>query len=490
MGVANSEQVNVNCVGSSTFGVYPKISLEKTYNMFESDGWLINYAGYQLISELPTSGEGRGLFRSVRGGFLIAVVANGVYRINSDLAFVLIGNIDTSSDEVFIDENLSAQICIVDGQSAYIYDYLDTEMLTKQTLWQNPPTNTIPIIPGYVSYHNTFFLFASAPTSPNPQNWYVFQNTGTSTTISYVATLSIQTKSDQAIAVKRVPGRGNNVIVFGNTVAEIWVQIGAALPYTRVSSYNIDNGCVSVSTIAGSDEFICWLAQNENNSPSIIWSTGSETHRISTDGIDNVLANIKHPDESTAFFFRQNAHLFYQLTFFNEQDNLSLVYDFTAGKFYHISDENINFYPARQLVYFNEKSYFISINDSRLYQMDEQILSYNYTFDTDGGVEIPRIRICKSIRKTDSSTFRAGQFTFWIEQGVTTSLVPAAVDLSISKNGNQSFSNNVRRPLNPEGIYRNQIRWNRLGQANELTMQLRFWGLQRFVISNGVCDIY
>jgi hypothetical protein len=45
---ANFQQQPLNLVGSSVFGRYPKISIEKTYNMFESQGWMVPYAGYGI----------------------------------------------------------------------------------------------------------------------------------------------------------------------------------------------------------------------------------------------------------------------------------------------------------------------------------------------------------------------------------------------------------------------------------------------------------
>lgn len=526
MPVSNAQQVPVNVVGSSTFGRYPKISLEKTYNMFISDGWMINYAGFQKVTEILPNGEGRALYHSIRGQFLIAVVSSTVYKLQADLAPQFIGLLDTASGEVFIDENLSEQICIVDGQSAYIYNYLNNT-LTQQTL----TFLGNPIIPDYVCYHNTFFLISSSVSSDNSQNWYAFEF-ASPTTISLNTQFSLQTKPDSAIAVKRVPGKGNNVIVFGTTVAEVWTQVGGLENYRRVQSFNIDSGCVSISTIAANDQFVCWLGQNENNSPVIFLTDGASIQEISTDGIDQVLGLLTHPEQSTAFFFKEDGHLFYQITFFNPNDNVSLFYDFTTKMFFHTSNENLDFHPARQVVYFNRKIYFISLNDASIYQMATEFVTYNYNLNPNMlGDVIPRIRICKSIRLDDSSRFRIGQFTFWIEQGVTdTYLIQQTgevcfgtlitesgehpivtelgftilsetgycvsvfdvprVDMSFSKNGNQSFSNIVSKELNPRGRYQNQIRWWRMGEANEFTIQLRFWGFQRFVVKDGVAEVY
>lgn len=525
MPVSKAQQVPVNVVGSSTFGRYPKISLELTYNMFISDDWLVNYAGFQKISNILPHGEGRALFHSVRGQFLLVVVSSAVYKLQSNLSPQFVGTLATTSGEVFIDENLSSQICIVDGQFAYIYNYTNNT-LTQQTL----TFLGNPIIPSYVSYHNTFFLIGSSTVSDNSQNWYAFQM-ASPTTISLNTQFSLQTKPDSAVAVKRVPGKGNNVIVFGTTVAEVWTQIGGIENYRRVQSFNIDSGVVSTSTIAANDQFVVWLGQNENNSPVIFVSDGASIREISTDGIDHVLGNLVHPEKSTAFFFKEDGHLFYQITFFDPSDNLSLFYDFTTEKFFHVCDQNVNFHPARQAVYFNKKTYFVSLNDASIYQMATEFLTYNYNLNPHTmGDEIPRIRICKSIRLEDSQRFRVEQLTFWIEQGVTTTYLMSPnnivcdgllitetggnfivteqgimileesgecvsvfdiprVDMSISKNGNQSFSNVVGKQLNPAGVYRNQIRWHRMGQANEFTPQFRFWGFQRFVVRDGVADL-
>lgn len=495
MSISNSEQVEVNVCGSSTFGRYKKISDERTYNMFLSDNWLVNYAGFKKSVDILPDGEGRGLFNSIRGNFLIVVISSTVYRLNSNLVPIFIGQLDTVTGDVYIDENLNQQICIVDGESAWIYNY-DLGTFIKQTL----TFLGNPILPGYVSYHNTFFLFGSSPTAINSQNWYAYQPyTGTpalpagTPDLQLVSQFSLQTKPDSALLVERLPGRGNNVLVMGSTVGEVWTQVGGAENYRRIQSFNIDNGLVSVSTLAANEEYICWLAQNENNAPFIMITDGSSTKRISSDGIDYLLGQIKFPQQSDAFFYRQDGHLFYQITFSNPVDNLSLIYDFTTGLFFHVSDQNLNYHPARQVAFFKEKTYFISVNDGSLFQMDTDLVTYDYNISpTSIGEEIPRIRICKTVRRKNSDRFRVGKFTFTLEQGMPNQnppLVPR-VDMSFSKNGNESYSNIVGRELNPSGVYRNQIQWWRMGQANEFTVQLRFWGFTRFVANNGILEIF
>ena len=104
--------------GSSKFGRYPKIDAQKTFNMFVSDGWLVPTPGHQKIIEIEDREEGRGIFPSVRGDFLLVVIDNGVWRISSEIHKVgrtipvgpianelayKVGEIETSSGDVFID---------------------------------------------------------------------------------------------------------------------------------------------------------------------------------------------------------------------------------------------------------------------------------------------------------------------------------------------------------------------------------------------------
>lgn len=517
------QEHTVNVVGSSKFGVYPKISLEKTFNMFISDGWLINYPGYKRVNSSIDGDEGRGQFHSIRGNFLLTVIDDKVYKVNTGGGASLVGRLNTRFGEVFIAENLTSQICIVDGNDAWIYYYGDGSFI-QQTL----TVATGDLVPGYVEYHNSFFLLAPSVNDPNnTNNWYAFQR-ATDTTISLVvgSTFPLQTKADKCVAIKRIPGKSDNVLVIGTAVCEIWSNVGGLQNYRRVSSVNIDSGCVQIGTIAANEKFICFLAQNEDNSPVIISIDGTNFDSISTDGINNLLANLVSPQTSTAFFFRVNGHLFYQITFYDSADNLSLIYDFKERKFYHVTDYKLDFHPARQATYFNSKIYFVGIKRGSLYELST---NYNGAFEeinTDSGEVIPRIRITDTFRLPTSEPFFINNFQFWMEQGVTnfpkllagsdtcfhdmiteddgeqmlteggeimltedgfcvTAIDRPRVDCQLSKLGNEVFSNVVGFNLNPEGEYQNRVTFNRLGYANEITFQLNFWGLNRFIVNNG-----
>ena len=532
-------------VGSSVFGRYAKVSVEKTYNMFISDEWLVNFAGYQRVLELLPSGEGRGAFVSSRGNFAIVVINANVYRISPTLFPILIGSMNTSTGEVFIDENLSNQICLVDGVNAYIYHWPDPPNLTLQADAQFGVT----LIPNYVTYHNTFFLFGNALKDSNGAAWFVYQeNAGDLTQITYFSTQALQTKADYAIAVKRIPSQASNVLVFGQNVCEIHSLVSTApittgvLPYRRNSSVSIDYGCLSVNTIASNEDKIAWLGVNASSSPVIMVFSGQKETRISSDGIDYILSRINRPEKSTALFYRQDGHLFYQLTFYHvdennpeNSDNLTLTYDFTTESFFHLSDQNLNYHPARQVIYFDQQTYFISLNNGSMYrwstdltQINEDLPSNLVESDPRLVFDMQRIRVCDTIRHPKTAPFSVKTAIITIDQGNDPTpgiqecliymigengvrmfsedliqLVPehageedcaetpyrGRVDLSISKDGGETFSNTVSRYTNPLGVRRNIMKWENLGWCNELTPKFRFWLGGRSVVQNGVLEI-
>lgn len=514
----NSDIVPIQVVGSSTFGRYNKVASGLTYNMYISDDWLINFAGYKKVQRFVENdaGEGRGAFHSTRGDIIIAVINSTVYRVQPNLIYTAIGTLQTTSGEVFIDENLNNQICIVDGLYAYIYNYSLGGGLVQQTLGSN-------FLPNYVCFHNTYFLFGNGDTTSNGAAWYAY-GFATATTISEVTQLTLSTKPDFAIAVRRLPGQGNNVLVFGRTVCEIWTQIGGIQNYRRNASVNIDYGCLSVSTIATSDQFTAWLAVNEDNSPIILIYSTEGIKRISTDGIDYLMDNIKFPSQSTALFYTQDGHLFYQLTFYNEADDLTLIYDLNTEKFFNLSDHDGSFHPARKMVYFNGNPYFISLKNASLYQSDTSITVYNENLSPRESewnptlvYPIARTRVCETIRKPDSGRFIVNSFVFTMAQGDDPNVTdlslrsqfnaaslaqdgdfanPSAlvyqprVDMAISKDSGITWSNYVARGLNAIGNRKNIITWNNLGSCNELTLKLRFWGTSSFQVQNGVVDLY
>jgi len=528
-----AQSIPLKIVGSNKFGRYSKMSSEETFNMIISDGWLVPYAGYEIVSHLSNTFPGRALYASERWGNMIAVVGNVVYGVlppedgSSELTAFFIGNLATFVGDVFIDENIAGQIAICDGKDIWIYDWTSTLLtnFTKATLPIDPATSQV-IIPGYITYQDTYFItvnkesaswFLSAPSDGLSWNW----GAG-----GLPVTTTIQTKPTNAVAAVRAPGRGNLLYVFGSNVTEMWNDVGAALfPYQRNNSVSIDYGCLNANTIAAMDNMIVWLGVNERSGPVIMMCSGADATRLSNDGIDFKLDSLKNPQLSYGFFFKQDGHLFYQITFADPRDNLTLVYDFNTQAFFTMTDHNMNFHIAKRMSFFSDDYYFVSASSGDIYRMSSELTSYDDTLPNatvKKNHEIPRVRICPSIQLPDSSRFVVNSLTFTIEQGEdsyfpmnTFSLLSTQqgevlvtendldlqtefvlqpyqprVDLALSKDGGVNFSSNVAKFLNPQGNRKNRVVYWQLGTANDLVCQLRFWSKSRVVVTDGVINIY
>lgn len=504
--------VPLKMVGGNKYGRYSKISDEKTFNMIVSDDALVNYAGYAVRAAISSSLKGRAIYTSERWGRMLAVIGNSVYSLTvspgsrKTLNHSFIGAINTFFGDISIDENIAGEIAICDGQEIYIFNWQSptTPALVPVTLPVDERTGKA-IVPGYITYHDGYFITVNEESA----SWFLStQNQGTNWNWGASAqpvTTSIQTKPTNAIAAVRFPGRGSLIHVFGTNVTEPWYDTGAALfPYQRSTSGSIDYGCANASTIASMDNYMAWVGINEKSGPVIMVSTGGEAQHLSTDGIDFKLAALVNPTASFGFFFKQDGHVIYQVTFYDPQDNFTLIYDFNTKMFFYATDENMNYHIAKRVAFYNNTYYFVSVNDGNVYEFSSALTMYSYTKPNSADVieyEIPRVRVCPPVRLDDSSRFLANNLTFTIEQGddpyfqlpPTPGVMPAyqpRVDLSMSKDGSETFGSSFGKPLNTQGIRKNRLVYWQLGAANDLVFQARVWSKGRVVLFDGLVNIY
>jgi hypothetical protein len=497
-----AQEMPLDIVGSSTFGRDPKILASRTFNMIIADDWFVDYGGYQKILTLAAGTTGRGIFSSVRGNRLIAVAANTVYSISVFVTssnervkvykVTSVGTINSFFGDVFMDENNSNQIAICDQHHLYIYNYV-TNTFQQAVL----PTG---VSPGYVTYQNGRFIVPDTTSA----SWYLSQ-VGDGLNWFWGASgepvfAAIQTKPDFAKVTLRFPGRGNLLFVMGQTITELWTDVGAALfPYQRSTTLNFDYGCLNPATIATSDEIVAWIGSNEKSGPVLMYSTGSDVKQISTDGINYQLSQLEKPESCSAFFLKLSGHLIYQFTFYDPADNVSFIYDFTTQKFFDVTDQNMDHHIARRVAYFDDDYFFVDFNDGSIYQMDASFTTYNYIDQSSnqGGVyEIPKVRTCSNIRMPNSTRFIINKVTFTVEQGndlknqIGQTTYQPRIGCSISQNGGENFSSYVTNPIYKIGNRQNKLDWWNLGSANDFVAQFRFWGQGPWKAFNGTASIY
>jgi len=528
-GQQNIQQIPIKLVGGNKFGRYPKISVEETFNMIVSDNALVDYSGYKSVITVAEGVVGRGAHASSVKNIIIVVMGNTVYKLDSYLNnAVFIGILATNEGQVYIAENNGGQIAITDGVYLYIYNYLTptTPLLQRSDTFVSPTFSYTN--PGFISFQNGRFILAL----PNTSTWVLSDfNDGTKWPNTSQTVGSLQTKPDFVQACIPVPGRGGTLFVFGRDVVESWVDYGLALfPYQKNTSFNIDYGVINPASIAYLETYIVWLSANESSGLSLMVSDGGSIRQISTDGIDFKLGNLTAPDDCTGFLFRQDGHLLYQFTFIT--DNLSYVYDFNTSLFFTVTDEHLNYHIARQIVFFNNFYYFISINDGNFYQFST---NYTYLGYPGNNKQMPRMRFTAPVRFPNNKYYVAKQLQFLMENGlpnniqtisypvnqitvalscedstilcaennkqisseaieqetiVTYPIASEKINLQISIDGGINFGNQLSIDMNPTGKRRSLIEFKRLGMYNDCTYKLTYNGYSRVVIEDGILEAY
>ena len=483
----NIQEVPLEIVGSNTFGRYSKISVAQTFNMLISDNALVPYAGYKVIIKQSPLAQGRDLYASSRGDIILAIWGSQVYTIDNGLHATFRGLLASSTGDVFIAENNSGEIAITDLINIYVYSWIDHSFKTSTRGSVGENQFSIPLAltnPGYIAFQNGRLLVANV----NSTNWYLSgANDATSWSSNSQFVGSLQSKPDTVQAAVPTPGGGNNLYLFGHDVIEQWQDVGAALfPYQRSSTFNVNYGTLNASSIAALDEYVAWISSNEQSGAALMVIEGNQANKISTDGIDYKLANLTNPANCTGFMFRQDGHVIYQFTF--PDDNLSYAYDFNTKKFFTVTDENLNYHIARNVVFFNNKYYFVSLKGGNLYEFGTQYTDFDYS---DGLVyEIPRIRITPPLRLPSQAMFIIKSLAFTVESGQPNSDLTQSIDLAVSRDGGVSFGNFWRKIQNTTGSRQNRLRWQQVGQANDATFQFRFNGYERYVALDGVAEVY
>lgn len=485
------QEVLLKIVGGNHFGRYPKISQEQTWNMIISDNGLVPYAGYKNVLTQSPDSPGRGIYSSSRGNIMLVIWGSQCYTINSSIVAAFRGNLATPQGDVFIAENNNGEIAFTDNTHIYVFNWLANTLLVSTTGTPGAGEFAIPAAlknPGYISFQNGRLLVANN----NSSNWYLSAaNDATTWPNTANSVGALQSKPDTVQAPVPTPGGGNNLLLFGHNVIEQWQDIGAALfPYQRSSTFNVDYGTLNASSIAALDDYIVWVSANENSGATVMVIKGNSSVSISTDGIDFKLANLSNPKNVTGFLFRQDGHVIYQFTFID--DNLSYALDLNTKEFFTVSDENLNYHIARNVVFFNNKYYFVSLNGGNLYEFGTQFTSADYG---DGNVhQLARIRVCPPIRLPSQRMFIIKSLGFPIENGqpnpLTANGVSETIDLSISRDGGESFGNSWRYSMNATGRRKSRFIKQRCGQANDATPQFRFSGYGRFIAFDGVAEVY
>jgi len=239
--------------------------------------------------------------------------------------------------------------------------------------------------------------------------------------------------------------------LIGERNIEIWNPTDStSLPYQRIGSVAIEQGCQAKDTISTIDNSIMWVG----DSGSVYSAKSYNAVKISTDAIDNELGKF---DLSSAFAFtyEQYGHSFYVLTI---PDKITLVYDLDTGLWHERKSKNKNDWRVSSVVYLNNTVITGDKYLPKLYTMSKDVF-------TEGGEEIIWLNVFPVIYE-DDKRITHDKLLIDIDSGKGTNdnTIPY-VTMDFSNDGGQLWSNFREVSIGKVGQYRKRAIFRRLGIA-------------------------
>jgi hypothetical protein len=322
------------------------------------------------------------------------------------------------------------------------------------------------------------------------------------------------------------------LFLFSQNFTEVWENqgIGSNLPFRRNNSLLMEYGCAALGSVRVGFDRMYFLAQDKDGLGAVMQVSGSESIPVSTRALDVQLANYASTPmvgiaDATGILLKENGFIFYRLNF--TLANHTFVYNVTqsdpttdATKFWHEEEVlNGDRHPAQTHVYFGGNNYYGDYLNPTLYLVDSAL-------STNNGEAIRRMRIGRPFVPETYQRLRVDRFHLDLLQGnvqnmsnitnlilltqsgqdITTEsgenllieeeveLVPGGapvVFLQLSKDGGQTFGNQLLAPMGQIGQRSFRTVWRKLGtvpRGQPFVPKIQFFSEVPFIVMGAAWD--
>jgi len=252
------------------------------------------------------------------GSFLIAILANTVYKVNpSNWTKTTVGTTSTStSQSYFVKTFLDAELFFHNKVTGYLLDssYAFVSMTTLPTA---------PYVAGTAYLNNYLFLGTS-------NNRIYNSAVGDPTTWGALDYVTFEQTADNLVGIAK---HLNYLVAFGNVSTQFFYDAGNATgsPLGVAQSYTNEVGCAAPDSIVSTSNTVLWIGTSKTYGRSVYLMDGVSPIRVSTHNIDKHLA-ADSLSEVSAYCYTISGHTLYILTLHNT--NKTLVYDINEKMWY------------------------------------------------------------------------------------------------------------------------------------------------------------
>lgn len=255
--------------------------------------------------------------------------------------------------------------------------------------------------------------------------------------------------------------------LFGTKSIEQWYdQGGSGNPFSRIDGAFYEVGCIATNSIAKLDG-VFWLSGDEKGAGSVWTCSGGAPSRISTPAIEFAISRWPDMTDARAFTYSQEGHAFYVLS--SESGNETWVYDITTRQWHQraalVDGELTRIRPDTHM-YFAGQNLVGDWENGNIY-------GYDLGTYTDNGEPMPAIRSCSTLQQgLDEQRSLSFQLDMDTGVGLESGKDPKAM-LRWSKDGGNTWSNEIWRSFGKVGEYTKRCLWHRVGGGRRSVFEVK-----------------
>lgn len=301
------------------------------------------------------------------------------------------------------------------------------------------------------------------------------------------------------------------IFLFSQNFTEVWENagLGTNLPFRRNNSLLMEVGTPALGSVSVGFDRMFFLAQDKDGLAGVMEVKGTESIPVSNRALDFQLAQYA-ADKDTGVadargvLIKENGLIFYRLNFTLANHTFVLNVSMSTTDFPRWHEEEVlngDRHPAETHAYFDGVNYFGAYNAPLFYIVDANVSSND-------GEPIRRMRIGKQMSPEGYNRLRIDRFQLDLLQGSLSTanlgFVPNESDftpyapnaqptvfLSVSKDGGQTFGNNLHSTMGKIGERTHRTVWRKIGttpRGQGFVPRIEFFHEIPFVILGAAWD--
>ena len=421
------------------------------------------------LRRLLTVGAGPIRAMQTYGDALYVVSGSGLYRVTSDWEVTGLGSLQTSIGPVGMAYN-ALQVLFVDGVTGYMLDLQDDD-------FEPIEDEDFPAGVTWAAYLDSYFIVGGDGSG----RFYI---SGVLNGGAWDGTDFSSAEGDPDPVLMGVVDH-RELWLIGSRTIEVWVNTGNPdFPIERQGNAFVEKGTSAPGSVVKLDNSVFWLGQDESGE-GVVWRADSyNPMRVSTHGIELLIAHAGRVDDAVAYAYTEAGHAFYVLTF--PEADFTVVYDVASGEWH----ERAWFDASRGWMHRHRAQCHAVLGrthvvgdweDGRLYALDQDVY-------TDDGDSIRRVRTTIG-DDADMRNIAYHALQLDIEAGVglpTGQGSDPQMMLRWSNDGGHTWSNTHTASMGKTGEYGRRCMWRRLGMGRQRVWEVSVTDPVKAVIMGAV----